>query len=95
MRWTETSEATESSEGYPIPGTPTNYELPCRWVSGGSKVYRNEDNTTTTQLGRISFDSGVANYPKAGMEVEVVGHFKGIAKEVYTGGQLSRWRVDV
>lgn len=95
LRWTETTEATtDEATGYPIPGTEINYELKCRWHSGGTKVYRNEDSTEVMQKGRIRVDIG-SPMPQVGQLLEVVGHFNGTAMEVYTGGTLTGWRIDV
>lgn len=95
LKWTETTEATEDpATGYPIPGAEVYYEIPCRWHSGGSKVYRNEDSTEVMQKGRIRVDLD-SPMPQVGQLLEVVGHFSGTAMEVYTGGTLTGWRIDV
>ena len=95
LKWIETTEAsTDEDTGYTIPGATIDHEIPCRWHSGGTKVYRNEDSTQVMQKGRIRVDIG-SPMPKVGQILEVVGHFTGVAMEVYTGGTLTGWRIDV
>lgn len=95
LRWTETAEATEDPiTGYPIPGTPIMHEIPCRWHQDSSKLFNNEDSTEVRQKGRIRVDIG-SPMPQVGQILEIVGHFSGPAMEVYTGGTLTGWRIDV
>lgn len=64
----------------------------CHWHLGGTKEFRNEDNTVSKQLGRIRLDVG-SELPEVGQMVEIEEHFKGIVRDIYKG-QLS-WRIDV
>lgn len=94
LKWsTPAGEPGDDENGYPTPGTPGSVvQMPCRWHLGGNKEYRNEDNGVTMQKGRIRIDKGV-ELPEVGQEVEVLGHFKGVVKDIYRG-QIS-WRIDV
>jgi hypothetical protein len=95
LKWTETAEATiDEATGYQVPGVEVHYEIPCRWHQDSTKVYNNEDSTDVRQKGRIRVDIG-SPMPKIGQMLEVVGHFSGPAMEVYTGGTLTGWRIDV
>jgi hypothetical protein len=79
--------------GYPLPGTPGEARsVACRFHLGGVKVFKNEDNSVTNQVGRIRLDAGV-ELPEVGTIVEVAGQFTGPVKDVYRG-QLS-YRIDV
>lgn len=94
------SEPSEDPEtGFPIPGIPgATLNIPCRFVAGGQRLFKNEDSTEVQQKGRISVDMG-SELPKQWQEVVVTDGdrelFRGPAMEIYAGGQLSRWRVDV
>lgn len=95
LKWVAGSNipAKDPVTGFIVPGPAgINKSVKCRWVSGGTKVFNNEDNSTVAQKGRISVDVG-SEMPEVGQIVEVVGHFKGKVMEVYKG-QL-RWRIDV
>lgn len=102
MFWrTPDGEATESPEGYPIPGTPgTEMQTPCRFHDsmGRGKVYRNEDSTETIQVGTIRIDPNV-DLPEKGSMVRVVDEddrliYEGTVKETPFRGVLSS-RVEV
>ena len=89
----------EDENGFPIPGTPGSLiELPGRFVAGGTKSFKNEDSVEVQQKGRIRFDAG-GPFPLQFQIVKVVEgdmvHFEGPAMEVYTGGHLKGWRIDV
>lgn len=103
MKW----KSVESTGGLdPITGYPTDDQaesektVPCRFVAGGTAVFKNEDSTETRQKGRISVNIG-SELPLEGQYVEVTDgttgrvHFKGITQIVYAGGTLTRWRIDV
>jgi hypothetical protein len=95
LEWTTASSepAQDPLTGYPIPGTPGEARsVPCRFHLGGTKEFRNEDNTVVKQIGRIRVDEG-SEMPVVGQVVTVPGHFTGQVKDVYKG-QLS-WRIDV
>lgn len=95
MNWkTPGGDSTKNSiTGDFIAGTPgIDKSVSCRFHSGGTKEYVNEDNTVVKQKGRIRVDAGV-EIPEKGQTVEVVGQFTGIIRDIYKG-QLS-WRLDV
>ncbi|MCY1535763.1 hypothetical protein D9M68_711820 [compost metagenome] len=73
-------------------GSQFDKSVKCHWHLGGTKEFKNEDNTVVKQIGRIRIDAD-SDLPEVGQKVEVVGHFEGIVRDVYKG-QLS-WRIDV
>lgn len=94
LKWDILTDGGQTDEGYPLPGTTTTVQVPCRFVPGGTRVFKNADSTEQGQKGRIRVDVG-SPIPKQGQLIEVVGFFKGIAQEVYNGGHLTGWRIDV
>ena len=89
----------QDDNGFPLPDQPGEVvNIPCRFVAGGTKVYKNEDSTETLQKGRVRIDSGDPA-PVVGQEVTVTMNddklFKGPIMEAYKGGQLGSWRFDV
>jgi len=94
LKWDILTDGGQTDEGYPLPGTTTTVQVPCRFVPGGTRVFKNADSTEQGQKGRIRVDVG-SPMPKQGQLIEVVGLFNGIAQEVYSGGHLTGWRIDV
>lgn len=89
----------QDDNGFPLPDqSGATVQIPCRFVAGGTKVYKNEDSTEILQKGRIRIDAGL-DAPIVGQEVTVtMGEdtlFKGPIMEAYKGGQLGSWRFDV
>lgn len=89
----------EDPNGFPLPDVPgSTVQLPCRFVAGGQRMFKNEDSTEVQQKGRISVDRD-STMPKQMQEVIVTMDdrelFRGPAMEIYAGGQLTRWRIDV
>nr|MBB6149486.1 hypothetical protein [Mucilaginibacter sp. SP1R1] len=79
--------------GYPIPGAPgVAKSVPCRFHLGGVKIFKNQDNTTINQVGRIRLDAGV-ELPQVGQIIDIPGQFNGKVQDIYRG-QLS-YRIDV
>lgn len=103
MTWIPMGESTtEPGTGYEIPGVPgVPKAVACRFHLGGTKTFRNEDNTVVNQVGRIRVEVGsempplrhlvsVTEVTESGEEIE---HFKGRIQDIYHG-QL-KWRLDV
>jgi len=89
----------EDENGFPIPEIPgVLVQVPARFVSGGTKTFKNEDSIEVVQNGRIRFDAG-GTVPLKYQIVRVTEgdrvHFEGPAMEIYTGGHLKGWRIDV
>jgi hypothetical protein len=88
LHWT--TPAGESTEdpgtGYTIPGAPgENKQTPCRYEMDSSKEFKNEDNTTTQQKGKIFIPDG-SEYPSRGSNVRVEPNmFAGQIRDIYTG----------
>jgi hypothetical protein len=85
--------------GFPIPGGDgATITIPCRFVSSSAKVYKNQDNEEIRQTGRIRADIGSV-MPKTFTHLKVTEgdrvHFEGPALDVYAGGTLTGWRIDV
>lgn len=86
--------------GYPIPGEPEQQvSIRCRFVPNKTaRVFKNANNEDVQQKGRIRVPIGsIMPTPFAHLVVtegERV-HFTGPALEVYTGGHLTGWRIDV
>lgn len=94
LRWVPSPESTiENATGYITPSTPSAaIEVPCRFYAGGTKEFKNQDNTVVKQIGRIRIAVG-SEIPQVGQMVEVPGHFRGVIREIYKG-QLT-WRLTV
>lgn len=89
--------------GFPIPGNDGEViTIPCRFVSGagkgGVKTIKNQNNEDVTIKGRIRVDIGsIMPAPFTNLKVTEGDtiHFEGPALEIYTGGTLTGWRIDV
>lgn len=73
--------------------------IPCRFVTTKSAtVYKNQDNEEVRQRGRIRVDIGsplpLKFYHLKVTEGDIV-HFEGPALDIYAGGTLLSWRIDV
>lgn len=100
---TFTLPGTEPSEdpvtGFPIAGVPEDViSIPCRYLSQSGKVYKNQDNQDVQQRGRIRVDIG-SIMPEPFTQLKVTEgdrvHFEGPALDIYAGGTLTGWRIDV
>lgn len=85
--------------GHPIPGSDGEVvTIPCRFVSQSGKVFKNQDNHDVQQRGRIRVDIGSVMPPQFTHLKVTEGdrvHFEGPALDVYAGGTLTGWRIDV
>lgn len=99
ITWTTPQgEATESPEGYPIPGTAGQTKTsPCRFHPQSNKMVKNEDSIESLQVGKIRFPLG-AEIPHLYAKVLVTGS-EGLVYEGYAKtrnvGQLSGGWIDV
>jgi hypothetical protein len=100
MLWTAKGiSSTDPATGWETPDAlGIEHAVPCRFHAGGIKEFKNEDNSVVQQKGRIRINSGVAT-PDVGQAVTVkMGEdvlFEGAIREVFLGGQLGSWRLDV
>lgn len=95
MKWTtlgvepeyneETGEYSEGEAGVVV-------EIPCRFYPGGTKIFKNQDSMDVMQKGTIRFSVGEP-MPRKNDEVEVVGLFKGLVQETYSGRTTQRIEV--
>ena len=92
----------EPGTGYEIPGVSgLPKSVACRFHLGGTKIFRNEDNTVINQVGMIRVEVGSEMPPLRHLVLvtevaesgEVIEHFKGRIQDIYRG-QL-KWRLDV
>lgn len=97
------TESGEDVNGFPIPGSDgEEISIPCRYVSGagkgGVKTMKNQNNEEVIKKGRIRVDIGsIMPAPFTNLTVKEGDfiHFEGPALEIYTGGTLTGWRIDV
>ncbi|SMC53224.1 hypothetical protein [Pedobacter nyackensis] len=85
--------------GFPIPGSDGDVvTVPCRYVSASGKVFKNQDNVEVQQRGRIRVPIGSimpATFTHLTVTEGDITHFTGPALDVYAGGHLTGWRIDV
>lgn len=101
MTWTTGSNVitTDPNTGFPVaPPEGQSIEVKCRFRPVTPNEFRKSDGMVITKSGRISVDIG-SDLPALGQIVTVSEgekvHFQGPVIEIYSGGHLTRWRIDV
>lgn len=86
--------------GFPIPGSDgEQVTVPCRYVPNKTaRIFKNSDNEEVQQRGRIRIPIGSilpARFTHLVVTEGDLVHFEGPALEIYAGGHLTGWRIEV